>query len=63
VLTVFGMFAKKMIDPAIAKGANENAEIQWAVGSFMNGMGLEVGKVVKLDPDSPEVQQDKPVQH
>lgn len=34
VLTVFGMFAKKMIDP------DKPEEVQWAVSAFMHGMGF-----------------------
>jgi hypothetical protein len=48
VLTLFGMFAQKVIESGIQNGGEVDAERQWAIRSFMQGMGLEARVITNI---------------
>jgi hypothetical protein len=51
VLTLFGAFAKKVVDSGIDTGGDPEAEIEWATRAFLRGMGLDVGHMHRIDPE------------
>lgn len=46
VLCIFGAFAKKLI----GNDLNNEAAVQWAVSSFMSGMGFDVNEIGRIPP-------------